>query len=189
LEKETIEASNREGFLKYLQSFSTYLEGHHLIENEKIFPYFKDKLPEVPYKKLMAEHTEIKAALQKINNGITVLKSEKDELRSLKLFKSCLSQIDIIWQPHIQIEELQLYEQIGSLKINSNEMNRLINEAKEFFQEHFGPEYLIAPFILYNLSPEDRKLQAKRFPEIVTKKLIPIDWKDKWTPMKPFLIK
>ncbi|MGO9387487.1 MAG: hypothetical protein ACLPWD_05485 [Methanobacterium sp.] len=68
-------------------------------------------------------------------------------------------------------------------------MTRLIIEVSEYFQEHTSPPYLIAPFALYNLSPEDRKLQAKGLPEIVTKKLIPIDWKDKWTPMKPFLLK
>lgn len=189
LEKGVLETSNREGFIKFLQSFSSFVEGHHLVENEKVFPYFMDKLPKVPYEELMDQHKQIEAALQEINNGITGLRTQKDELRSLKLFKSGLGQIDEIWQPHIRIEDSQLYSQVGSLKINSKEMIRLINEVSELFQEHTGPPYLIAPFILYNLSPEDRAIQAKGFPENVIKQLVPIDWKDKWAPMQPYLLK
>jgi hemerythrin superfamily protein len=42
-----VDKLNRDGFLTYVQSFSSVLHGHHLVEDEKIFPYFKDKLPEV----------------------------------------------------------------------------------------------------------------------------------------------
>ncbi len=189
LEKGALETSNREGFLKFLQSFSSFVDGHHLVENEKVFPYFMDKLPEVPYKGLMDQHKEMEVGLQEINDGITGLRTQKAEVRSLKLFKSGLGKIDEIWQPHIRIEESQLYSQVGSLKINSKEMIRLINEVSELFQEHTGPPYLIAPFILYNLSPEDRAIQARGFPEIVVKQLVPIDWKDKWAPMQPYLLK
>ncbi len=189
LERGAMETSNREGFLNYLESFSSLLEAHHLVENEIIFPYFMDKLPKVPYKKLMAEHTEIKASLQEINNGISDLNSGKEELRSLKLFKSGLSQIDEIWHPHIQIEESTLYEQVESLNITSKETIRIINESSKFNQEHTDPPYLIVPFVLYNSTPHDRAILAKVFPEIIIKKLVPIDWKDKWTPMQPFLLK
>ena len=37
---------------------------------------------------------------------------------------------------------------------------------------------------MFNLSPDDRSLIEQQLPEIVTKQLIPIDWKDKWAPMK-----
>jgi hypothetical protein len=56
LEKGALETSKREGFLKYVQSFSSVLNGHHLVENEKEFPYFMNKLPEVPYERLISEH-------------------------------------------------------------------------------------------------------------------------------------
>ena len=63
-----IEKLNREGFLKYVQGFSSVLHGHHLVENEKIFPYFEDKLPEVPYERLMSEHEIFKEGLQGIKH-------------------------------------------------------------------------------------------------------------------------
>jgi hypothetical protein len=68
-------------------------------------------------------------------------------------------------------------------------MIRIQKEYGEFFQEHTGPAYLVFPFALYNLSPEDRAILAQGFPEMVTKQLVPIDWKDKWTSMQPFLLK
>jgi hemerythrin-like domain-containing protein len=184
-----LEKPKHEGFFKFVQSFSSFVEGHHLVENEKVFPYFMHKLPEVPYLRLMSEHEEIKGALQEINTGLDHLMSKNDESKSLKLLKSGLDKIDQIWHSHIQIEETQLYQQVGSLNIDLEEMIRIQKEITEIFQENTGPAYLIAPFALYNLSPEDRAIQAKGFPEIVTKQLVPIDWKDKWAPMQPFLLK
>jgi hemerythrin-like domain-containing protein len=186
---ETLEKLNREGFLKYVQSFSSVLHGHHIVEDEKIFPYFKDELPEVPYERLMSEHEIFKDGLQEINTGLGQLMSENNELNSLKLLKSGFDKIDQIWHPHIQIENTQLYGQIGSLNIDLEEMIRIQKEAGEFFQEHTDPAYLIVPFVLYNLSPEDRAIASQGFPEMVTKQLVPIDWKDKWESMQPFLLK
>jgi hemerythrin-like domain-containing protein len=184
-----VEKLNHEGFLKYVQSFSSVLHGHHQAEDSKIFPYFKDKLPEVPYERLKSEHEIFNDGLQEINTGIDRLKSGNEELNSLKLLKSGLDKIDQIWHPHIQIENTQLYERIRSLNIDLEEMIRLRKEDKKFFQEHTGPAYLVMPFVLYNLSPEDRAILTQGSQEKETQQLLSIDWKDKWTPMQPFLLK
>jgi len=190
LEGGGLKPSNGDGFLKYLQSLSSLLEGHHLVENEKVFPYFQDKLPRVPYERLMSEHAQIKAALEGINGAIKDLKSGKDEITSLKQIKSSLNIIDGLWHTHIQIEESELYRKIDILKISTEETNMKMAEFSQFFQEHTtGPPYLDMPFVIYNLSPEDRAIFTQDFPENVLKQLIPIDWKDKWAPMKPFLLK
>ena len=184
-----IEKLNRDGFIKYVQSFSSVLHGHHQAEDEKIFPYFKDKLPEVPYERLTSEHKIFNDGLHEINTGIDYLTSENNELNSLKLLKSGFDKIDQIWHPHIQIENAQLYERILSLNIDSEEMIRLQKEDKKFFQEHTGPPYLVMPFVLYNLSPKDCAILTQGSPEIIAKQLLSTDWKDKWTPMQPFLLK
>ena len=189
LQRGAVEKLKREGFLKYVHSFSSVLHGHHQAEDEKIFPYFKDNLPEVPYERLTTEHKIFNEGLQEINTGINHLKSENEELDSLKLLKSGLDKIDKIWHPHIQIENTQLYERIRSLNIDLEEMIRLQREDKKFFQEHTGPAYLVMPFVLYNLSPEDREILTHGSQETVTKQLLFTDWKDKWTPMQPFLLK
>jgi hemerythrin-like domain-containing protein len=189
LRRETLEESKREGFLKYVESFSSFLEGHHLVENEKVFPYFQDKLPEVPYERLMAEHQEVELALEKINQGIISLRSKQEEIISLKSLKSGFVEIDRIWLPHIQIEESKLYGKVGSLNIDPEEMLRIKQEFSEFFGEHTGPAYLVVPFALYNLSSEDRAILAQGFPDMVTQQLVPIDWKDEWISMQPYFLK
>lgn len=189
LEKEGLGTSNREGFIKYVQSYSSVLNGHHLVENDKVFPYFMNKLPEVPYERLISEHKIFEEGLQEINTGLDYLKSKNDELKSLKLIKSGLDKIDQIWHPHIQIENTQLYQQVRSLNINSKEMIRIIKESFEYYLEIATPTYLVVPFAIYNSSPEDRVKLVKELPEKVTRQLVPIDWKDKWAPMQPFLLK
>ena len=189
LEIESIKESDREGFLKYIQSFSTVLDAHHLLENEKIFPYFRDKLPDAPYDRLITQHKLVKESVSHINGGINNLKSNVCELESLNLLKTDLRMIDKIWHPHIRIEEEHIYERVGSLKLSFEETNRLRKEYYDFFQEHAQPAYLVIPFVLYNLSPEDRAILAQGIPEIVTNQLVPIDWKDKWVSMQSFLLK
>lgn len=184
-----VDKSKREGFLNYVESFSSFLDGHHKVENQLVFPYFKPLLPEVPYVQLMTEHKEVESLLQEINSGLNSLRSKKDEISSLKQLKSSFVKIDHIWHPHIQIEETQLFQKVGSLNINMDEMTRIQKKFSDFFQEHTGPAYLVVPFALYNLSPEDRALLAAGFPEMVTKQLVPGDWKDKWISMQPFLLR
>jgi hemerythrin-like domain-containing protein len=189
LETGSIKETEREGFLKYIQSFSTVMDAHHVLENEKIFPYFKNKLPDAPYERLMTQHEWVKTALSKIGEGINNLKSNVDELDSLNSIKTGLKLIDKIWHPHIRIEEEQIYGRVGSLNLGLEETKRLREEFSQFFEEHAEPASLVVPFLLYNLSEEDRAIQSQLIPEIVTKQLVEKDWKDEWAPMQPFLLK
>ncbi len=54
--------------------------------------------------------------------------------------------------------------------------------------KHSGPDYLVVPFLLYNLSPEDRATMSAEMPPVVTQQLVPVVWKEKWQPMSPFLL-
>lgn len=189
LEIGAIEKEKREGFLKYIQTFSTVMDAHHVLENERIFPYFRDKLPDAPYERLMTQHEWVKTALSQINGRIINLKSNVDELESLNSLKTGLRQIEKIWPPHIRIEEERIYGHVGSLNMSLEETNRLRTEYTQFFEEHAQPASLVMPFILYNLSRDDRSVLTQQLPETVTKKLVETDWKDEWTSMKPFLLK
>lgn len=188
IENGAIEEEKREGFLKYNQSFQTVMYVHHALENEKIFPYFRDKLPDAPYDRLITQHEWVKTALTKIGEGINNLKSNMDELESLNSLKVSLKQIDKIWHPHIKIEEDQIYGRVESLNLGLEENNRLRGEFSQFFEEHAEPAYLVIPFLLYNLSPKDRAIMTQQLPKIITKQLLQVDWKEKWAPMQPFLI-
>ncbi len=186
LEIGTIEDEKREGFLKYIQSFSVVIDLHHLHEDEKVFPYVIDKLPDAPYDRLITQHKWVKTLLTEINGEIKDLKSNGDQFNSLSIFKTDFKQIDKIWHPHIRIEEERIFEKIGRLNLSLEETNRLREEFYRFFMEHSEPLNLVMPFVLYNLEKEDRVIQAQQFPEIVTKI---DDWKDEWESMEPFLLK
>lgn len=188
IETGAIEDEKREGFLKYIQTFQTVMYVHHALENEKIFPYFREKLPDAPYDRLITQHEWVKTALTQIIEGIDDLKSNIDELKSLNSIKTGLKQIDKIWHPHIKIEEDQIYGRVRSLNLGLEENNRLRLEFSQFFEEHAEPAYLVIPFLLYNLSSKDRAIMTQQLPKIITKQLVEKDWKEEWTPMQPFLI-
>lgn len=114
LERGSIERENREGFLNYVEAFSSFLDGHHKVENQKLFPYFKPLVPDVPYVQLMKEHKVVESSLQEINSGLDSLRSKKDEISSLHKLQSNFVKIDDLWHPHIQIEETQLFQKVGS---------------------------------------------------------------------------
>jgi hypothetical protein len=46
----------------------------------------------------------------------------------------------------------------------------------------------VVPFLLYNLPPEERAIFSQGMPPVVTQELVPVVWKEKWSPMKPFLL-
>ena len=60
-------------------------------EDEVIFPYVHDLIPEAPYERLIEEHTALSLELNKINNAITDLSLEGDSIIFLKLLNSALS--------------------------------------------------------------------------------------------------
>lgn len=70
-------------------------------------------------------------------------------------------------------------------KENLAEMNQ---EFAQHSASHSGPDYLVVPFMLYNLAPDDRAAKERELPPIVTKQLIPFVWNKKWKSIQPFLL-
>ena len=76
----------------------------------------------------------------------------------------------------------------GEALLEIEEHIRLGKMFAEHNQEHSGPDYLVVPFLLYNLSAEDRAIMSQEMPPVVTQQLVPVAWKEKWAPMSPFLL-
>ncbi len=55
-----------EGLLDYVGTFATILKAHHELEDELAFPYFRDKLKEMPFAKLQEDHQKMHEELGKI---------------------------------------------------------------------------------------------------------------------------
>jgi hemerythrin-like domain-containing protein len=181
------DASTREGFASYVRSLVSVLDGHHLLEDELAFPYLRDKLPEAPYDLLMAQHREMLPILEQIKATIEAA-AEVSASGALNDINRALTQIAGIWHPHIQIEEEHFTPEKTGLLIDAEEHLRLSRMFGEYSQQHTSPDYLVVPFILYNLPAEQRAIQAQAMPPIVTQQLVPIAWKEKWASMVPFLL-
>ena len=56
------------------------------------------------------------------------------------------------------------------------------------FNQPACTSYLTLPFILYNLPVQQKSAMAEGMPAEVVEQLVPIVWREKWEPMKPFLL-
>ncbi len=178
----------REGFVCYIRSFVSVLDVHHDTEDRLAFPYFKGKFPDAPYDLLMTQHKSIVLILDELNTIIEEMAAHMHQGEVLNDLFLVLKRIDEIWHPHIQIEEENFTADKLETAIPPDEQIRLIKLFMEHSQQHAKPDFLVVPFLLYNLPPEQRTAFAGAMPPVVTEQLVPVVWKEKWEPMKPFLL-
>jgi hemerythrin-like domain-containing protein len=176
------------GFLDYVQALASVVHGHHLGENEVAFPYFRDKLPEIPFDLLMEEHKEIELRLKEIGAALEKARADLAAGQALEELNVALTKTDGLWHRHILKEEHGLRPDVLGPMLAPEEHIRLGSLLAQHSQQHSGPDYLVVPFVLYNLVPEDRAAMSQTMPPVVTQQLVPVAWKEKWAPMKPFLL-
>jgi hemerythrin-like domain-containing protein len=178
-----LDETSKKGFIDYIQSFKTVITTHHHLETQKVFPYFREKIPDLPVDKLNKEHGQIGIHLNEIDDII----SDLNDGSSIEQLNKILTGINDIWHPHIDVEEKYFTVKGMDNLLDKDETVILLKIYGEFIMEHYTPDYLVIPFQYYNLTPAERKIWAQDLPEIITKKLIPIEWKDKWSKMSDFL--
>jgi hemerythrin-like domain-containing protein len=157
------------GFVIYAQTAAWVLHGHHVSEDQAAFPFFRQKQIDAPYLLLVAEHGQMQAILNEVAPALDRLAGEPGD-------------------PHIQREEVHLTAQVIAAAISVEEQINLAQQFAQHAQQNSGPAYLAVPFVLYNLSPEDRAGMLRVMPPEVTQHLVPVVWKDQWAPMRPFLL-
>ena len=177
----------QQGFADYVHSLESTLDGHHLSEDDVAFPAFKQVLPDAPYVRLAADHQEIVVLLSEVKQVIPDLAGASHRQALVALF-STLSRVTAIWAPHIEKEEFYFAEQPVNAVMSPEEQSRLSAATSRHSQEHTSPDFLIVPFVVFNLAGQDRQEMMQTLPPMITQQLIPIVWKDKWAPMKPFLL-
>jgi hemerythrin-like domain-containing protein len=182
------DASTREGLIRYARSLVSVVHAHHLTENELVFPYFRAKLPDAPYDLLMAQHQELVHVLDQIKAEIEDMAANPQVAASLSKLNEALRRTAEIWHPHIGIEQKHFAPDTVGPLLAPEEHTRLSGLFAEHGRTHTGPDYLVVPFLLYNLPPDERAMFARAMPFIVTRLLVPLVWKKRWAPMKPFLL-
>ncbi|HNZ00582.1 MAG TPA: hemerythrin domain-containing protein [Anaerolineaceae bacterium] len=174
------------GFMLYLRALSALLHAHHLGEDEIGFPFWRTKSPFAPLNNLIRDHLRMMPLLEKIEIW---LNSESGwEAPHLRRLQGILEELNAIWLWHIQLEESVMGPEKAAALLTPAENQQLARQLAAHGQEHAQPGALVLPFILYNLPVEDRAVMAQIFPPLVTRQLVPVEWKPVWEPMKPFLL-
>jgi hemerythrin-like domain-containing protein len=177
-----------QGFSAYVRSLESILQAHHHAEDEIAFPYFRELLPEAPYGALMQEHGAMEPLLNRLPALVEEIDSAADPRDSLSGLQSILEELSALWNVHISREEGAFdIETVGTL-LEPDEHLRVSRMLAEHSMQNAGPDFWVVPFILYNLPADEREIMARGMPPVVTQELVPIAWKDKWGPMKPFLL-
>jgi hemerythrin-like domain-containing protein len=182
------DSSMQEGFASYIHCFVSLLQAHHLTEDELLFPYLRDKVPDAPYDLLRAGHDAIAQILPEIEATPAQVKADRQPSGALRDLNHSLIRLVGIWQPHIQKEERHFSVETLARLIEPEEHARVNALLAESSRRHSGPDYLVVPFILYNLSEADRVVMSQDMPLVVIQQLVPGAWKEKWAPMRPFLL-
>ena len=176
----------RQGYADYLHSLASSLHGHHLTEDDLVFLYFKKLIPDAPYEQLSADHEKMEPSIRALDEGGDFWKSGDDS--RMPEIVSALDFLKEMWYPHIGIEEGFYDPDKLDEMLPTEEHVRLIQQFAQYSMENSGPDYLIVPFYLFDLPPEQRARMAAVMPPVVIEQLVPVTWKDMWAPMKPLLL-
>jgi hemerythrin-like domain-containing protein len=188
VQHDSSDASLRLGFVSYVRTFVSVTHAHHLTEDELLFPYFRDKIREAPFDLLTAQHREVARLLDEIAAATDEAESGSQAGEPFSRISRTAAELAELWHPHIENEESIFTSERLHAAVTLDEQLKLTKLAAEHGMKHSGPDYLAVPFILYNLSPEDRAAMSEQMPPIVTQQLVPVAWKEKWEPMSPFFL-
>ncbi len=176
----------REGFVDYCTALTGLTDEHHVGEDEIIFPFLRPLSPDTPFDRLSADHQRIVLLLRSAEAHAAAWGQGDDA--ALGELAGTLAEFKEIWHPHIAIEEGDFTAEKLAGLMSSEDDARLDEESGQHAMQNIKLPHLVMPFLLYSLDPERRAAFAARFPEPLVKQVIPIDWKDKWAPMKPWLL-
>lgn len=183
-------ARSREGFAKYARCLTEVLDAHHQVEDEVVFPYFRDRIAQMPFDRLSAEHEEIEHHIAAVRDAGKAAEGAgpKETATLAEAVARAVAAITRIWQPHIRIEEHHLgHERLDPL-LHPEENTRVAMEVGQASMAKIESDYLVIPFILYNLDPERRAAFSRALPPQVIEELVPVVWRPQWEEMSPYLL-
>ncbi len=74
---------------------------------------------------------------------------------ALDTMNGMVRELEDIWGPHIEVEETYESIEVAAELSDEDEQLRMAQMFAEYSQQHSGPDYLVVPFLLFNVSPED----------------------------------
>ena len=180
--------SIREGFYNYVRSLSILLNSHHTSEDEIAFPRAKERMPGIPVDHLCADHKEMAGILIEIDQILEKAASGVKDEEVLPGLNEALGRLNNLWTDHIHLEEEVFSARKLREAFKDYEQADMSQTISDFSRKHSSPSYLVVPFILYNLSEDDRKKMMSTMPKVIIQVMVNVVWRNKWQSMKPFLL-
>jgi hypothetical protein len=177
----------RAGFQKYVLGMISLLDSHHSGEDEIAFPFWKKKMPSAPFSQLTGDHQRMLPILDGLS-GWANSGDEAWDFIHLAGLRAAIATLDEIWHGHIPMEETNFGPHNAQHLLTPTENQELDAALASHGSQHALAIEFHMPFILYNLSGEDRAHISGVLPPLITQQLIPITWKAAWQPMQPFLL-
>jgi hemerythrin-like domain-containing protein len=184
---EAAEPSVAAGFADYLRALVSVLHGHHTVEDEVAFPALRDRFPDAPWDLLVEEHRAVAPVLADLEGHAERIRQQPSPDTWASAAET-LDRLAALWDPHYQREEAYFTVPVLARVVPHDEQAGLVAKMAAHSQQHTGPDYLVVPFLLYNLDGDERRAMSALFPPVVTEQLVPVVWQEKWSPMKPFLL-
>jgi hemerythrin-like domain-containing protein len=175
----SMDESTHEGFISYLQTFVKVVHHHHTLEDELFFPFFRDRMPDVPFDTFASVHDAIKGMLEEMGNGIDALAAGTEVVQVSRRLNELLKGMAERWHPHIQSEEINFTQERIEAVASIEELLKIRDDIGKYNQEHSQPMELVVPFLIYNLQPEDRAIFSQAIPAFVVNDLVPGEWREK----------
>jgi hypothetical protein len=182
------DAATGAGFALYLRMLAGALHVHHSAEDEIAFPFLRARFADLPLDALTAEHEQMAAILEEMAPILDQLHGEAGENPVLLAAHGALTRLAEIWPGHIGVEERSISVKRLEEVARAEEIGGWLAKMGQHRPEGAPPDPVLLPFLLYNLSAEDRAMMAQQMPPVVTQELVPIAWKEHWAPMMPFLL-
>ena len=182
------DANTQAGFTDYVRCFASLMHAHHTAEEEIAFPYFRMKLPEEPYDAMLSEHSQMAWLVYDIRSIVGEAGGAALDPGKLKNVESVVTDIRQIWTQHIPKEEKSFSPQHLDQVMSEDDQITMGRMFGEHSAKHAVPDYLVVAFFLMNLEGEDREIASQSLPALVTEQFVPVVWKDKWGPMRQFLL-
>jgi len=188
--------AHRKGLIAYVRCLATLLHAHHVTEDESVFSYLRNVLPDAPYEALTTQHRAMDPVLDEIKAALEGVASSEQNGPALRELHDALDRMNALWHTHISQEEQHLSSQRIGAMVDEDEQARMSGVfAREGRKHQIGvaPLYWLLPFLLYNLESLDRQWMEAQMPSprlswVVTGVLLPRIWRKKWAPMAPFLL-
>ncbi len=184
---EPADTSLAAGFADYLQALVSVVHAHHTAEDEIAYPSFRDRFPDAPWALIAEEHAAIAPLLDQLGDQAGGIRRDGSP-DAWERAAGTLDKLADVWAPHYQREQVHFTLPALANALSLEEQTTMLERIAAHNQDRAKPDYLVVPFILYNLEGDDRRGMAAAFPPVVTEQLVPVVWQDKWSPMKPFLL-